>query len=63
MKKLATIEQSMSIDKAANSINVPTAVLTRLCKQDKQLKFHHLTAFSKHIRFTQDELQRVKKKI
>ena len=63
MKKIATMEQSVSLEKASETLNVPPAFLTMLCNHDKKQTFFHLTTYSKHIRFTPDELQRAKKKI
>jgi hypothetical protein len=54
-------EQSMSIDKAADILNVPVSFLEMILKKDKAKKLHHLTAFTQQPRFYQSDLIKIRK--
>jgi hypothetical protein len=56
-------EQSMSIDKAADILNVPVSFLEMIIKRDKAKKLHHLTAITQRPRFYQSDLAKIQKLI
>lgn len=55
--------QSISIENAADQLNVPVTFLEQVCKQDKAHKVHHLTVYSKQIRFYPSDIEKIKKQL
>jgi len=51
--------ESLSITKAAEALNVSESRLVMFCDQDTGQRYHHRTSFSGHIRFSNDDLQRI----
>ena len=52
---------SISIDKAAELLNVNTDTLTAFCEQDTVHRYHHRTVFTNRIRFFSGDICRLKK--
>ena len=53
--------QSISIESAADLLNISVMELQQLCENDTGHKFHHLTAYSKVIRFYPGDLPKIRK--
>jgi AraC-like DNA-binding protein len=56
-----TPQASISIEKAAEMLNITPEELERFCQQDTGQQFHHLTIFSKKIRFWNRDIIRIRK--
>ena len=54
-------QATISLDKAAEMLNMTPEELTELCDQDTGFKFHHRTIFSSQIRFRKNDIIRIRK--